>query len=381
MKFATKMGTFSAIAFAFMAQSAMAQDGFENPEWASSAWYIGTGIGQAKSRVDEASIRAALPAGTLATVTVADTKKVGNKLYLGKGLGKHFAVEGGYFNLSRHYTHTDRTEGPPLGINTNTVFRGFNMDLLAKMPIGQRWEIYGRLGVHYSEYEVSNSGTNTYVAAAGGAEITERSLNPKVGLGIEYKFNEAWSTRLEAERYRMDKTVALRRDVDLYSLNLIYKFGRPAAKAAPVYVAPAPEPVVVAQPAPVVVAPVQPVPVSEKATFSAEALFDFDKSVVKAEGRAALDGLLVQLQGMDTEVMVTVGHTDSVGTDAYNQKLSMRRAEAVKAYLVSKGVDASRVYTEGKGESQPIADNKTAAGRQQNRRVTVEVVGTRTVMK
>jgi OOP family OmpA-OmpF porin len=121
--------------------------------------------------------------------------------------------------------------------------------------------------------------------------------------------------------------------------------------------------------------------VSEKVSFAAEALFDFDKSSVKPEGKAALDELLAKLAGMNTEVMVTVGHTDSVGSDAYNQRLSLRRAEAVKAYIVSKGVDAARVYTEGKGESQPIADNKTSEGRAKNRRVTVEVVGTRTVAK
>ncbi|MFD2271132.1 OmpA family protein [Undibacterium arcticum] len=104
-------------------------------------------------------------------------------------------------------------------------------------------------------------------------------------------------------------------------------------------------------------------PVSEKVTFAAEALFDFDKSAVKPEGKAALDDLLAKLQGMNTEVMITVGHTDSVGKAAYNQKLSIRRAEAVKAYLVSKGIDASRVYTEGKGKTQPVADNKSAQGR------------------
>jgi OOP family OmpA-OmpF porin len=114
-------------------------------------------------------------------------------------------------------------------------------------------------------------------------------------------------------------------------------------------------------------------------SFAAEALFDFDKAIVKPAGKAALDELLAKVQGMNTEVMVTVGHTDSVGSDAYNQKLSQRRAEAVKAYIVSKGVDGTRVFTEGKGESQPAADNATAAGRATNRRVTVEVVGTRSV--
>ena len=80
---------------------------------------------------------------------------------------------------------------------------------------------------------------------------------------------------------------------------------------------------------------------------------------------------------MNTEVMIAVGHTDSVGSDAYNNKLSLRRADAVKAYLVSKGLEPARLYTEGKGESQPVASNSNAEGRAKNRRVTIEVVGTR----
>ena len=138
---------------------------------------------------------------------------------------------------------------------------------------------------------------------------------------------------------------------------------RPAAPAAP---APAPAP---AAPAPA--------PTSEKVTFAADTFFDFDKSVVKPEGKAKLDDLVGKLKGITLEVIIAVGHTDSVGTDAYNQKLSVRRAEAVKAYLVSKGIEANRIYTEGKGEKQPAADNRTAAGREKNRRVEIEVVGTR----
>jgi OOP family OmpA-OmpF porin len=99
--------------------------------------------------------------------------------------------------------------------------------------------------------------------------------------------------------------------------------------------------------------------------------------VLKPDGKAKLDDLTSKLKGMNLEVIIAVGHTDSIGTDAYNQRLSVRRAEAVKAYLVSKGIEANRVYTEGKGEKQPVADNKTAAGRAKNRRVEIEVVGTR----
>lgn len=131
--------------------------------------------------------------------------------------------------------------------------------------------------------------------------------------------------------------------------------------------------------APTAAAPVAPVPAAtaSKVTFAADAFFDFDKSVLKPEGKAKLDDLASKVQGINLEVIVAVGHTDSVGSAAYNQKLSERRAQAVKAYLESKGIDKSRVYTEGKGEAQPVADNKTKAGRAQNRRVEIEVVGTR----
>jgi OOP family OmpA-OmpF porin len=98
---------------------------------------------------------------------------------------------------------------------------------------------------------------------------------------------------------------------------------------------------------------------------------------LKAEGKAKLDDLVGKVKGINLEVIIAVGHTDSVGSDAYNQKLSVKRSDAVKAYLVSKGIEKNRVYTEGKGEKQPVADNKTAAGRSKNRRVEIEVVGTR----
>ena len=149
----------------------------------------------------------------------------------------------------------------------------------------------------------------------------------------------------------------------------------PPAPMAPPAPAPAPAPGATPAPAPAVV--VVPAPTSEKVTFAADAFFDFDKAVLKPEGRAKLDDLTSKMSGLNLEVIIAVGHTDSVGSDTYNQHLSIRRSEAVKSYLVSKGVEKNRVYTEGKGEKQPVADNKTAEGRAKNRRVEIEVVGTR----
>lgn len=128
-----------------------------------------------------------------------------------------------------------------------------------------------------------------------------------------------------------------------------------------------------AQPAPAPAAG----PTSEKVTFAADAFFDFDKAVLKPEGQSKLNELAASLNKVDLEVIVAVGHTDATGPAAYNEKLSLRRAEAVKAYLAGKGIDAARIYTEGKGAQQPSADNKTRDGRAQNRRVGIEVVGTR----
>ena len=101
-------------------------------------------------------------------------------------------------------------------------------------------------------------------------------------------------------------------------------------------------------------------------------LFDFDGTFADTA-----PDLAAKLAGVNLEVVIAIGHADSIGADDYNQKLSVRRAESVKKYLVSKKTEPNRVYTEGKGEKQPVASNKTADGRAKNRRTEIEVIGTR----
>ncbi|MFL6657988.1 MAG: OmpA family protein [Massilia sp.] len=383
MKLFKQVGVLGALSLSMLAcQAAHAADApFVNPEWANSAWYLGGGVGASRASIDQDRIEAALRAnGSTVTAFGKDERDhPAYKLFIGRQLNRYLAIEGGYVDLGQFGFRSTTSDG---SFNGESKFRGVNLDLLVQLPLTERFSALGRVGAAYMKTNTHFSGNRLNAVTAPEASQSKAGL--KAGLGLEYKFTEALAMRAEVERFRVNDAVGNRGNVDMLSLGLVYKLGRPAARAVvePVALAPMPAPEPVVTPAPVIQpAPSAPVPTSEKVSFAAEALFDFDKSVVKPQGAAALDELLGKLQGMNTEVMVTVGHTDSVGSDQYNQKLSQRRAEAVKAYLVSKGLDGARVYTEGKGESQPVADNTTEAGRAKNRRVTVEVVGTRAVNK
>jgi OmpA-OmpF porin, OOP family len=161
--------------------------------------------------------------------------------------------------------------------------------------------------------------------------------------------------------------------------DLVAKIEAPAPAPAPV-AAPAPAPAPMPAPAPA------PKPTAEKVTLAADALFDFDKAVLRSEGKAKLDDVASKMSEMKLEVIIAVGHADRFGSEAYNQKLSERRAAAVKDYLVAKGVEANRVYTEGKGSKQPVTNAELCKGAkskkvvdclQPDRRVEVEIIGTR----
>jgi OOP family OmpA-OmpF porin len=122
----------------------------------------------------------------------------------------------------------------------------------------------------------------------------------------------------------------------------------------------------------------KPQPVAETVTIGAHALFDHDKSNLRPEGKSELDAVAAKLKSFSSVQSISVvGHTDSDGTEAYNQALSERRAASVKDYLVSKGISSSVISTSGMGETQPTASNKTKEGRQQNRRVEITIRATK----
>ena len=145
---------------------------------------------------------------------------------------------------------------------------------------------------------------------------------------------------------------------------------------------PAPAPAPQALPKPPPPAPAAPAPKPEKVTTASTVNFDFDRYVIRPDARSKLDDLVGKLRNVNLEVVIAVGHADRIGSDAYNMKLSVRRADSVKAYLVSKGIAASRIYTEGKGERQPVKDCKGSGKTKEliaclepNRRVESEAVG------
>ena len=132
-------------------------------------------------------------------------------------------------------------------------------------------------------------------------------------------------------------------------------------------------------------------PAGAKITLAADTLFAFNKADLKPEGKKALDNVVNQAKALKVEVIVAVGYTDRIGSDAYNLKLSQHRANSVKAYLVSKGIPADKIYTEGKGKANPVtgttcnkiggpqdgSNKKLVDCLQPDRRAVLEIIGTK----
>ncbi|MCX7171240.1 MAG: OmpA family protein [Proteobacteria bacterium] len=380
-KFARASGTLSLLALAVIASPyAVADD---------SGWYGGINIGQSRAKIDDPRITSGLLSGGFATTSINDDNRdTGYKLFGGYQFNRNFALEGGYFDLGR-FGFTANTI--PAGTLNGTIkLKGLNLDLVGTLPITDKFSVLGRIGMNYAEAKDNFSGTG--LVRVLNPNPSKSKANYKAGLGLQYAFNESVSMRLEAERYRIDDAVGNRGDVDLVSLGLIYRFGAKTPAPAPRVMAPEPvaaapvmREVVMAPPPP---PPPKPAPMPVKVSFSADSLFGFDKSTVSPEGNQHLDKFAADLKGTSYEVITVTGHTDRIGSQAYNMKLSERRAAAVKVYLVeSAGIPADKIAAKGVGEAQPVtksgecvgtkATKKLIACLQPDRRVDVEVDGTR----
>jgi len=357
-------------------------------------YYGGLSLGKSQAKIDEERINARLLASGLTTTGMSkDERDTAFKLFGGYQFNRNFAVEAGYFNLGKFgFTSTTTPAGT---LNGQIKLQGFNLDLVGTLPLTENLSAIGRVGAQRASARDSFSGTGAVTVLNANPHKSE--VNYKFGAGLQYAFSPSLLMRAEAERYRINDAVGNHGGVNLFSVSLVIPFGRaPAVVArapAPVYVAPEPAPapapvVVVAAPVAPPVAPVVAPPERKRVSFSADSLFSFDKSDIRAEGKAELDGFAKQLQGTRFDVVTVEGHTDRLGSTAYNQRLSEQRANSVKTYLVtSGGVDATKVSAVGKGESTAVTKPEDCKGTkptpkliaclQPDRRVDVEVVGTR----
>lgn len=347
-------------------------------------WYGGANLGRSAASIDDARISSGLAGAGLSTTSIADRDRSnGFKLFGGYQFNRNFAVEGGYFDLGK-FGYTANTL-PAGTLNGNIRLNGLNLDAVGILPINDRLSALGRVGVNYARAKDSFSGTGA--VSVTNPSPSKSGANLKLGLGLQYALTDALGLRAEVERYRVNDAIGNRGHVDLVSVGLVYRFGgkaqAPAPRAAaPEYVAAAPEP------APVVVAPPPPPPPAPmKVTFSSDSLFDFDKATLKPAGKQALDKFTADLKGVNYDTITITGHSDRIGSHDYNMKLSTRRAEAVKSYLMASGIAAATLAAKGVDGANPVTQAGDCKGSkvsaqliaclQPDRRVEVEVSGTR----
>ncbi|MES2356067.1 MAG: OmpA family protein [Pseudomonadota bacterium] len=380
MKLARASGTLGLAALATIASPlAMADD---------PGWYGGVSVGQSRATIDDERITSSLLGGGLTTTSINDRERdTGYKFFGGYQFNKYFALEGGYFDLGEFgFTATSVPTGT---LDGNLKLRGLNFDLVGILPITDKFSAFGRVGAATTEAKGTFAATGA--ATVLDANPKKRDTNYKFGVGLQYDFTGPLGVRAEMERYRINDAVGNKGDIDLFSVGLIYRFGGETPAPAPVQRAAAPEPVVIASaPPPKAVTPTPslPPPPLRTVSFSADSLFGFNDASVKPAGKQALDKFASDLKGTNFDVVTVTGHTDRLGSQSYNRKLSTRRADAVKTYLVQLvGIPASKITAKGVDESEPVtkpgeckgekATQKLITCLQPDRRVDVEVSGTK----
>jgi OOP family OmpA-OmpF porin len=362
--------------------------------------YLGISGGETKGRIDNALITQGFMGAPLPTDTLSQDKKAtGYKALVGFPINPNWAIEAGYFDLGRLGFSATRPEADSLVGSTR--IKGVNLDVVGTLPITDSWSLLGRVGAAYAE--TKNSFTGNGLVTVLDPSPHKRQTNYKYGLGTQYAFTPEITLRLEGERYRVNDAMGHRANVDLMTLGLVYRFGGPTpvvkSVSAP-YVPAVAQPVDKPTPAPttvVVVTPAAPAPVVSpaptpapqprmKVKLAADSLFGFDQDSLQADGKQALDKLLTELKDVNVERVQVTGHTDRLGAKAYNDKLSTRRAEAVRNYLVQVGgMSASKISAVGMGAAQPESSTNDCKGMKASqalitclrvdRRVDVEVMG------
>ena len=308
------------------------------------------------------------------------TRGWGGFIKLGKELSESWDIQGGL-----GYDSSGRYKQTTLGLDALYMFSRSNFRPFVLAGFGA-----ARNKLDYLALGSSNSKTSPFVNVGLGAQYLFSD-----NLGLQADLREVWSRAEDVDAVPANSFDTQTVSNTLLNLGGIYRFGAPAP--APVVAAPepaAPAPVAAVEPAPVVEPAPAPAPAPEACkpnvetiTVSAEKLFGFDKSALKDEGKAALDDAAAKIKANpEIKAVVVTGHTDRIGSDAYNQKLSEKRAKQVADYLVTQGVDSGIISSVGKGESEPVEACKGVKGSKKliaclapNRRVDIRAEATKEV--
>jgi outer membrane protein OmpA-like peptidoglycan-associated protein len=310
-----------------------------------------------------------------------EDNSTGFKLFGGYRFNQWFGLEGAYHNFGDF--EEDINAALPFG-NADVAIDGFAGSALVYLPVGgEELDVFAKAGYFAFDQEAT-------VFPDENPTVTSNSPSGLLaGLGARLAISEQFGLRAEGEWYNVD-------DGDLWSLNLglEYLFGRAAAAAVPVAAAappPAPEPAPAPPPPPPPAdsdgdgvidsaddCPGTPAGAKVDARGCEAELvlrgvnFEYNSAVLTPQDEAIVDSvaeILAKRPGFD---VLVVGHTDSTGSDAYNLDLSDRRANAVRDRLIARGIPADQLRAEGRGETEPVADNGTPEGRAENRRVTLQ---------
>ncbi|HHC7296385.1 TPA: OmpA family protein [Vibrio campbellii] len=281
-----------------------------------------------------------------------DKDDIGAGIYLGYKINDWLAVEGGYDYFGDAKAVYPSLGDPSIKAPYSAEVQGIELGLVSQYNLTEKLSILGKVGA--LGWKADKTGKELDYTV----NEEDKDISLMLGAGLEYRLSHNWGARLE---YQWFDNVGGKdtggSDINFLTVGLNYTFGskeEPVSKS----VEPIPTKVIEAQ-------------VLTFNEFNGEALFAFDSSELSVNAKSYLRDVLLRLQKNEQSELIIIGHTDSLGSESYNKELSTRRAESVAYYFQSQGISKSRIQVEGKGETSPIADNKTPEGRAMNRRVEI----------
>ncbi|MBY7731207.1 OmpA family protein [Vibrio splendidus] len=279
-----------------------------------------------------------------------DQDELGAGIYLGYKINDWLAIEGGYDYLGKAKAIYPSLDAPSVDAPYSAKFQGIELGIKADYYLNDSWNIFGKVGGLAWRADKKGEELNYDV------QERDEDVSLMLGAGLEYRLTKELKTRLEYQWFdNVGGENTGGSNINFLTVGLTYSFG--SKEEEPAIVEPEP---------PVHIVQAEIVTLNE---LNGQALFGFDSAQLSSEIEASFDSILERLKSNPTSELSIVGHTDSQGSEKYNERLSLRRAQSVANYFESNGIDMSRIRVEGRGETDPVADNNTLKGRSMNRRV------------